>query len=229
MSGSYEKLSELFDRIYLFRGLRRTQLPVLQSVLKGRERLIETKGVYLQGGETVRRIGIVLSGELLQCMQAESGELRAVQNLLPGYLVNVSAVCSPRQHNPYYIYAPAGALIYEFSYQNLMNGAFPEEKMRTRMLRNLIERLASENIRSQHVVGMLSEYGLRARILVYLELCAQKFGSASFTIPFNRDEMAAYLSVNRSALSHELSLMRDEGLINFRKNRFELLKGLTDV
>ena len=53
---------------------------------------------------------------------------------------------------------------------------------------------------------------------------AKKHGSSAFEIPFNRQQLADYLSVDRSAMSNELCKMRDEGMLRFEKNRFELLE-----
>jgi len=52
---------------------------------------------------------------------------------------------------------------------------------------------------------------------------ARQAGSNAFEIPFNRQELAEYLSVDRSALSNELSKMRDDGILTFHRSRFELL------
>lgn len=64
---------------------------------------------------------------------------------------------------------------------------------------------------------------VRGRILSYLQAQAIQHASYSFDIPFNRQQMADYLNVDRSALSNELCKMRDEGLLVFRKNHFELM------
>ena len=48
-------------------------------------------------------------------------------------------------------------------------------------------------------------------------------GSLTFSIPFDRQQLADYLGVDRSALSNELSKLRREGLLTTRKNRFSLL------
>jgi CRP-like cAMP-binding protein len=61
---------------------------------------------------------------------------------------------------------------------------------------------------------------IRERLLSYLSERAIEKGSASFTIPFSRQQLADYLGVDRSALSNELSKMRKEGLIACRKNEF---------
>ena len=62
-----------------------------------------------------------------------------------------------------------------------------------------------------------------AKILGYLSEEAKKHNSNSFSIPFNRQQLADYLSVDRSAMSNELCKMRDDGMIGFKKNWFTLL------
>ncbi|MDR1677327.1 MAG: helix-turn-helix domain-containing protein, partial [Deltaproteobacteria bacterium] len=65
---------------------------------------------------------------------------------------------------------------------------------------------------------------IRDKALSYLSEQAKQQKSNLFEIPFNRQELADFLSVERSALSAELSKLQNEGLIKFRKNKFELLK-----
>ncbi|MBQ1514637.1 MAG: winged helix-turn-helix domain-containing protein, partial [Lachnospiraceae bacterium] len=65
-------------------------------------------------------------------------------------------------------------------------------------------------------------HAVRARVMSYLNTMALRSGSNTFEIPFDRQQMADYLNVERTALSKELGRMRDDGLISFRKNRFTL-------
>lgn len=69
----------------------------------------------------------------------------------------------------------------------------------------------------------MSKRSTREKLLSYLSEEAKREGCASFTIPFNRQQLADFLSVDRSAMSNELGKMRDDGLLRFEKNRFELL------
>jgi len=69
-------------------------------------------------------------------------------------------------------------------------------------------------------LAILSLKGLRERIMTYLRMQSARRGKTTFAISFSREELADFLCVNRSALSHELSLMQQEGLIQFRKNVF---------
>ena len=79
-------------------------------------------------------------------------------------------------------------------------------------------RLLTEKIR------YLTQRSTRQKIVLYLSDLARKKGKATFSLPFNRQQMADFLSVDRSALSAELSKMKKEGLIDYRKDKFTLLQ-----
>lgn len=63
---------------------------------------------------------------------------------------------------------------------------------------------------------------IRGRLLAYLEDQAEEANSEKFEIPFNRNELSDYLCIDRSAMSRELSRMKKEGLLNFKKKTFHL-------
>ena len=68
--------------------------------------------------------------------------------------------------------------------------------------------------------------GIRARLLSYFSACVQRTGRYSFDIPYNRQQLADYLSVDRSAMCSELSRMQREGLLNYHKNHFSVHEAL---
>jgi len=72
-------------------------------------------------------------------------------------------------------------------------------------------------------LGHISKRSTREKLMSYLSEQAERQNSASFSIPFNRQQLADFLSVDRSAMSNELCKMRDDGLIEFEKNQFRLL------
>ena len=100
-------------------------------------------------------------------------------------------------------------------------GMLPEI-WRAELTRQLAAWISNGNIKKEYRLAILSQKGLRERILMFLTLQASRRQTTSFAIPFSREELAAYLCVNRSALSRELSLMQKEGLITFQKNYFHL-------
>ena len=74
--------------------------------------------------------------------------------------------------------------------------------------------------------GYLSQRSTREKLLAYLSAQARRTGSASFRIPFDRQQLADYLNVERSALSNELSLMQRDGLIRYEKSHFDVTEQL---
>lgn len=84
--------------------------------------------------------------------------------------------------------------------------------------------LADDNIRTSHKLEILAENGLRARIMIYLRILQQKAGGNTVTVRMSREQLAQFLCVNRSALSNELNKMKREGVIDFSRDKFTLLK-----
>lgn len=95
----------------------------------------------------------------------------------------------------------------------------------TALLRNLLVLSARKNLVLSRRILYTAAKTIRGRLLSYLSAQASAHRSAAFSIPFDRQQLADYLQVDRSALSAELGRMRDEGLLTFRKNRFELHVG----
>ena len=89
-------------------------------------------------------------------------------------------------------------------------------------MRNLLTVLAEKNLHMNEKLTHVTQRTLREKLLSYLSSESARAGSASFDIPYDRQQLADYLSADRSALSSELSRMRREGLLKYEKNHFEL-------
>jgi CRP-like cAMP-binding protein len=83
--------------------------------------------------------------------------------------------------------------------------------------------IATQNITLHQRIEITSGKTTREKLLKYLNVQSRRLGSNSFVIPFDRQELADYLGVDRSGLSNEISKLRDEGLIKCERNRFELI------
>ena len=92
------------------------------------------------------------------------------------------------------------------------------------VVQNLFFAISEKNRKLVQKIGHMSKRTTREKLISYLSEQAKKQNSANFTIPFNRQQLADFLSVDRSAMSNELCKMRDEGLIEFEKNKFRLLQ-----
>lgn len=93
-------------------------------------------------------------------------------------------------------------------------------RFHTLTVQNLFFAISEKNRKLLGKLVVTSKRTTREKLLSYLSDEAKKNGSSTFEIPFNRQQLADYLSVDRSAMSNELSKMRDAGILTFEKNRF---------
>ena len=91
-----------------------------------------------------------------------------------------------------------------------------------KFLLNMLGQATEKNIMLSNRIFCTSSKTIRSRLIAYLSNVSHHFGSNNFCIPFNRQELADYLNLDRSALSKELGKMRDEGILDFHKNNFIL-------
>lgn len=197
--------------------LRRDVLP------KGKLREFDRQSILIAPGDRVDWFAVILQGKALICQIFSDGTSSLMEALGPGYLLGTDLICTRSRRAPYYATAGSSLQLLQFPGELLLEpGALPEEERLT-LCRRLLTQLSDSNLRKHYRLAILSQRRLRDRILVYLTMQAERRGTNSFRIPFSREELANFLCVNRSALSHELSQMEAEGLIRFRKNEFTLL------
>ncbi|MCD8324387.1 MAG: Crp/Fnr family transcriptional regulator [Clostridiales bacterium] len=94
----------------------------------------------------------------------------------------------------------------------------------TAVIQNLFFAISGKNRQLVRKLGHMSRRTTREKLMSYLSEESKRQNSPSFAIPFNRQQLSDFLSVDRSALSRELCKMRDDGLIRFEKNRFTLIQ-----
>lgn len=209
-------------RSSLFRDLSETFLRDALLPL-GAERRFAKNEALITEGERVDWFGIVLTGRVQVVQLFASGASSLMENLLPSWAVGVDLVFTKSRRAPYSAAAAEPSAILSFPARVLTGEDVLPQDQRLLVWRALLGLLSQANMRKHNRLAMLSQRGLRDRIISYLSLQATRREEDSFQISFSREELADFLCVNRSALSHELSLMEQEGLIKFRKNRFTLL------
>ncbi|MDD4851470.1 MAG: Crp/Fnr family transcriptional regulator, partial [Gemmiger sp.] len=94
----------------------------------------------------------------------------------------------------------------------------------TRLIRNLLSVMAQKTLNLSRHIQHTAPKGIRGRLVAYLSFLATRQGRV-VTVPFNRQQLADYLGVDRSALCHEISKMQKEGLLRVEKNSFTLSGG----
>lgn len=174
--------------------------------------------VYYEG-DVIDFLCIVERGSVRGEKTYPGGEIHIVSVFDEGSIFCLEISVSRKKTTPIDLIANEECLVVFVSMQSIEASPF-----RDRMHSALIEMLADDNIRMTHKVEILAERGLRSRIMVYLNVLARKSGTDTVSVKMSREQMAQYLCVNRSALSNELNKMKREGLIDFSRGQFRLLK-----
>ncbi len=207
----------------LFQDLSEEYL--LQNILPlGQERLFARGQFLLTPQQPLDYLAVVLSGRVCTQHLFTDGSYSTTDAMSPGEVFGADLVCTNSRLSPYHAIAQTRCRLWCLPREALLFPGTLEEPARQQILARLLTLISNLNMQKEYRLAILSQKGLRQRILTYLQMQAGKRQTNRFTIPFSREEMASFLCVNRSALSHELSCMAQEGLIAFRKNDFTLLR-----
>lgn len=139
------------------------------------------------------------------------GSYSLITSLRPGEILGADLIFTRSQLSPYHAVTAADTQIVYFPAGLATQPGLLPDTWRAELNRRLAAWISNVNIKKEYRLAILSQKGLQERILMYLTLQTSRRQTTAFAIPFSREELAAYLCVNRSALSHELSRMQEEG------------------
>lgn len=206
----------------LFCGIATADAEVLLACLAPTLRHVPRDGMVLAAGDAPRFVGVLLAGEVHIVHDDYWGNRSILSAVLPGDVFGEAFALGAAPALPVSVLAKRESLVLLLDSSRLLVACPPPCAGHAALLRNLIRVLAKKNIALTDKIRHMTKKTTRARVMSYLSEVAAETGKNTFEIPFNRQEMADYLAVERSALSATLSGMQAEGLITFRKNRFTL-------
>jgi CRP-like cAMP-binding protein len=219
-----KKYIPLLTRSALFEGIDGPELEKLLDCIPARQKKIEKSGFVFMAGAEPEWMGIPLSGALLIVQDDFWGNRSIIARIEAGEIFGEAFVLGEIKKVPLSVMAAEKSEVLLLDGRRLVTVCSSLCPRHARLIKNMIRILALKNSMLVKKMEHLTRRGTRGKLLSYLSAEARLAKSGVFTIPFNRQELADYLSVDRSAMSAELCRMRDQGLIRFRKNHFELLK-----
>lgn len=217
---------ELFTTSPIFKDCTALEIKEMLSCLQTKEKHF-TKGSYVfQIGDRVSEMGLLIEG----CITIESidiwGNRHILDTLTKGQVFAETYACLSNEPLMVDVRTEQDCTILFINVQQLLSPAPKFCQYHTKLLKNLLSITASKNLMLSRHMMHITPKSIRDRLSSYLSFQAHYHASNCFTIPFNRQQLADYLNVERSALSNELSKMRKEGIISFHKNYFEIKTGL---
>ena len=209
--------------IDLFKGIKETELPKVLRCLSGNIRDYAKNQFILLTGGKMPDAGIVLAGKVQISKTDSFGNRVMLAELGPKAFFSLKLSGAGHDDMPTNVMTLADSSILFLNCQHILNA--PDNCLyHSKLADNLLKIVTAENMSLSRKITMLSRRTIREKILTCLLIESQKADNFKFTLPFNRQELADYLCVDRSALSRELCRLRDEGRINFRGKLFEILE-----
>ena len=206
----------------LFRGLDEAEITSLLGCLNAVERSFQKGEVILSEGSITENIGIVLSGMAVISCNDIWGNTSILGNVAPGSVFAEVYACIPGQPMLVTVSAVEDTSVLFMNVGRVLATCTNACPFHTRLVRNLLTVCAHKSLQlSQRIQHTISKF-IRGRLMSYFSECAKRAGSNSFLIPYNRQQLADYLNVDRSTMCNELSKMQKDGIIEYERNRILL-------
>jgi CRP-like cAMP-binding protein len=216
-----EQFFEILKNVKLFEGIDRGDLFSMLSCLQARVVPFKKGDFVLSAGQKAEHVGIVLSGRLHILREDYEGGRSLLDSLAPGDIFAETLCCAGIEQSPVGVMAETEAEVMLLGFRRILKTCPSSCSFHARLIENMLQVVAQKNILLQNRMEFLSRKTIREKVLSYLESFAMRQGK-DFSIPLNREQLADFLCVDRSALSRELGRLKAEGVIDFWKNRFRL-------
>lgn len=206
----------------LFQGMKENEIEGLLKFLKAAKKTYQKGETIFHMGECVTKMGIIVKGSVYIIRGDAWGNENILDHAGCGQVFGETYACTRGEPLTVDVVAAEDAEIIFIDSSGILEGFDPSCASHVRLLQNLVQVMAQKNLAFSRKMSHIMPKTIRERLLSYLSYEAVKHQDREFDIPFNRQQMADYLLVERSALSKELSRMREEGLLSYRKNHFIL-------
>lgn len=208
----------------LFHGISANEIKKILSCLAVRERTYNKNEIIFYAGDTLHEIGLVKSGSVNIVVNLYWGNSHIFGHIEKGDIFGENYAALGDKELICDVVATEKSEILFLDLNKILTSCKKSCDFHNKLIYNLLRILAQKSLGLSRRMMNTAPKSIRDRLVWYLSEQATINGSRSFKIPFNRQELADYLGVDRSALSNELSKMQKENLVKFRKNEFVLNK-----
>lgn len=208
----------------LFNGIEGDNLKSILSCLSAKTSVFKKDEFIYMTGENVCFIGILLKGQLVVLKEDENGNMNILSEVSPSDMFGEALACAEIEISSVTVQAVEDSEILLIDYKKIIKTCPSACTFHTLLIENMLKILAKKTIMLKQKMEIISKRTIREKLMAFFAIQKNISNSNVFLIPYNREQLSNYLYVDRSAMSRELSKMRDEGLIKFKKNRFELIE-----
>ena len=208
----------------LFKGISEDEANKMLNCFTSYEKKYSKGEIIFSEGDKIDIIGLITYGCVHIVREDYSGNRTIIAEIKAGSMfAEAFALASENEKIlPVSIYAASDCEVLFFNYQKIVAACRNSCPCHVRFIENMLSVVSRKNIMLNRRLGHLSKRSTKEKLLSYLYEQAALFGQNSFCIPFNRQQLADYLCVERSAMSAVLSELRKSGKIDYTKNHFVL-------
>lgn len=206
----------------LFTGITDEELTKMLNCFRATIKEYKTNEAIIRQGNVISKIYLILEGEVNIEKESYWGRRIIVQKLYENNNIALSLVASKNIESTINAIAAKKTKILILNYENCTSMCTNGCSHHRELIQNLFKIISKENLELIEKIENISQKSIKDKLLTYLSNESIKNKSSIFEIPFNRQELADYLNIDRSAMCFEMSKLKKEGLINFEKNKFKL-------
>ena len=209
-------------KTYLFKDLNEKEYKKLERLNCLKEKEYKSNTYVFKVNDLIHEIGIVVDGSLNIENIDYLGNKTILSNLNSGDVFGETYALSKEKMMVDVITLRKSVILF-FDVDVLFDERYKKESWRDKIMNNLLSISSYKNLALSNRIFFTSFKKIRDKLMAYFSYLSIKNNSKTFSVPFDRQGLADYLNVDRSALSKELCKMRDDGVIEFYKNSIKLL------
>jgi len=206
----------------LFEGIVLEDIKHILTCMDSRRQHFEKGTLIFVAYNSAPKIGILLSGKAQIVKENYHGDRMIIGIVTPGSLFGETYASMDLSTIPVSVETLENSLVLLLDVNRILKICENTCPFHQKLISNLLKIIATKNMQLNKKMSYITHKTIRGRLLAYLEDQSENAQSERFDIPFNRNELAEYLCIDRSAMSRELSRMKKEGLLNFSKKTFHL-------
>lgn len=218
------KYFDLLKSTQLFHEASEFECQAMMFCFKTKFKTFNKGDVIFKQGDSMEYIALVLKGSAKVEHVDTLGNITIHYELEHGEMYGVESAYAKLDTYNDSLIATQKSLILLLDRHRLITPCSNRCKRHETIVKNLMKIVAERNLQLLSKLSHISKKSIREKVLSYLHAQYQKHNSTYFEIPFNKTELAEYLSVDRSAMSSELNRMKKEGLIDFDKKQYHIIK-----
>lgn len=218
-----KKYIPILKRTQLFAGVADNEIDSMLSCLDAKLKYYKKGEYILRQGERISLLAVLVEGKLHIQNDDYWGNRSILGNIAVGEMFGEAYIAPQSDTLINDTVAIEDSAVIFFNVTCMVTTCSNACRFHSAVAQNLLFAMSEKNRKLLQKLSHMHKRSTREKLISYLSTEAKKHNSNSFSVPFNRQQLADFLSVDRSAMSNELCKMRNEGLIEFNKNYFKLL------